>query len=763
MRDPVTPRAPDLRIVLLAVVAWGTALVAFAGAGTWPWVVVVAGLGSAWRARSPTVLGAVLVGAAVLVSVQVHQQTIRGSPVRALATQRAVVSAVAQVATDPVRRTGRYGEVLRFEATARDVTARGTRQRLRARVLVTVDDPDGPVPRTGARVRLVGRLQPAREPELAATLHVRGRVQVVESPGPLAAASARMRTAVRSASAGLADGPAALVPALVDGDESAHGGTGSIAPDFQVAGMTHLLAVSGTNLTLIVGALLLLARWCGVRARGLLLVGLLGVAGFVLLAGPEPSVLRAAAMGTVALLGTGRAGPGRGLRALGAGVLFLVLLDPWLARSVGFALSVVATGGILLLGPRWVAALRGWMPRAAAEAVAVPLAAQLACTPVGAAISGQVSLVAVAANLVCAPLVGPATVLGLAGGAVALLSTTAGRWVAAPAGWAAAGIIEVAERAAALPVPAIGWSSGSGAILALTCLCLVAAAVLGRVLARPGRSLLAAGVVTTLVLVPVPEPGWPPAGWVLVACDVGQGDALALRVGPGTAVVVDAGPDPRAVDRCLRRLRVRAVPVVVLTHFHADHVDGLAGVLRGRTVGRIDTSPLDDPAAGEEQVRALARRRDVPVREVRYAETTEIGPVRWQVLGPVRVPVPDSDSPPNDASVVLLVEAGGIRLLLMGDEERPSQRDLRRAWPGLRADVLKVAHHGSGNQDDDLVAGTGARLAVISVGRDNDYGHPARTTLDLLGRAGAEVRRTDRDGDVAVVVREGELAVVTRR
>ena len=146
--------------------------------------------------------------------------------------------------------------------------------------------------------------------------------------------------------------------------------------------------------------------------------GCVGVLGFVLLARTEPSVLRAATMGTVGLIGMGHHGRRRGTRALGAAVLLLLLLDPWLALSPGFALSGLATAGILWLAPGWRDRLARWLPRWVAEAVSVPLAAQLACTPLVAAISGQVSLVAVLSNLLAAPAVGPATVLGLAGGLV---------------------------------------------------------------------------------------------------------------------------------------------------------------------------------------------------------------------------------------------------------------------------------------------------------------------------------------------------------
>ena len=232
---------------------------------------------------------------------------------------------------------------------------------------------------------------------------------------------------------------------------------------FRTSGLTHLLAVSGTNLTLVVGSLLLLARWVGVRARGLVVVGVLGVLGFVLLARPEPSVLRAAVMGTVALLGMGTHGRRRGPRALGAAVLLLLLVDPWLAISPGFALSALATPGILWFAPGWRDRLDRWLPRWVAEAIAVPLAAQLACTPLVAAISGQVSLVAVVANLLAAPAVGPATVLGLRAACSGWCRGRSASWSPLPAAWCAAWIITVAMRCAASRWRPLGGPPGPSA------------------------------------------------------------------------------------------------------------------------------------------------------------------------------------------------------------------------------------------------------------------------------------------------------------
>jgi len=755
----------DLRAPVLGAVAWMAALLAL-GLPVWAsggFLVALGCLAGRRRRRGllvGTQIGWLVAAAAVTASALLQVASVAVTPVQQLAEQRASVHAVVVVRSDPVAGRGGRVSYLHFRATLLEVSGRGRHVRLRAPVVVIADAGWAGV-RLDSRLRVSGRLDRSDGPDLAAVLIARGPPEVLSRPGPVLAAVDRVRAGIRDAVAARPADQRALVPALVDGDD---GGLGDdVAADFRTAGLTHLLAVSGTNLTLIVGFVLIVARWCGVRARGLLVVGLLGVVGFVLLARTEPSVLRAAVMGSVALVGMGLRGRERGLRALGVAVVALLLVDPWLARSLGFALSVCATAGILVFGPPWRDALMRWLPRWVAEAVAVPLAAQLACTPMVAAISGQVSLVAVGANLAVAWAVGPATVLGLLGGLLALLWSPLGRLVALPSAWCAGWIIAVARWSAGLPVASLAWGSGWLPIALLSGGCAVIALVLGTMLARRTMVLGFSGLLAVVLLVPLPTPGWPPAGWVLVACDIGQGDGLVLNLGRHSAVVVDAGPDPHLMDACLRRLGIRRVPLVVISHFHADHVDGLSGVLHGRQVGEIATSPVADPDGGTRLVRSLARRAGVPVRVVQYGETTTIGPLRWQVLGPVRLEYPDSESVPNDASVVMLVEVRGARLLLMGDEERPSQADLRRTTTDLRADVLKVAHHGSSKQDEELIDALGARLAVISVGVDNDYGHPAPSTLRLLERAGLQVRRTDLDGDVAVVVDgHGRLGSVTR-
>ncbi len=752
----------DLRAPVLGVVAWAAALLALL-APTWVVVAVLAlaGAGTLQRhRRGLRVLSGcawLVAGAGVAASAMLRLHAVRDNGVEALAREQATVQVRLVVTSDPVLEHGRFGGYVLFRARTEAVTGRGVRIRARAPVLVLAD-PGWRRVGPGTRLAASGRLRQSSSRELAAVLSTRGPPRVLSTPGLLLRAAEGLRGSIRDAVSGRPAGPRALVPALVDGDDG--GLPEDLVAAFRTTGLTHLLAVSGTNLTLVVGALLLLARWAGVRARGLMAVGILGVVGFVLLARAEPSVVRAAAMGSIGLVGMGHHGRRRGTRVLGAAVLLLLLLDPWLAVSMGFALSALATAGILWLAPGWRDRLARWLPRWMAEAISVPLAAQIACTPLVAAISGQVSVVAVLANLLAAPAVGPATVLGLLGGVVGLVSAPLGRLVAAPAAWGAQWIIAVAVRGSDLPVAAVGWSAGPVGVATLTVLCALVSLFLGALLARRTTTLGLGTVMVCALLVPLPTPGWPPRGWVMVACDVGQGDGLVLNAGPGTALVVDAGPDPRTIDRCLSRLGVRRVPLVVLTHFHADHVDGLEGALRGRAVGGIEVTTVADPPAGVSLVAGVAAQAGVPVLPAAFGEARRLGPLRWQLLAPSQPPSADSQSPPNDASLVLLVETRGVRILLMGDEEQSSQGVLERLTGGVRADVLKVAHHGSASQDADLVRGTGASLAVISVGAHNDYGHPAPSLLALLRGARMRVARTDLDGDVAVTVQDGRLGVV---
>ncbi len=772
--DPALASRLDLRMPLLGAAAWlgavagslarGPTLVSIVVGS----VLVAAGIAAATRRRREVVLAVVavlLMAAAAGTVAGLRTDRISHSPVAELAADGAAVTAVGTVASDPhvvakgPRSYGRDQVVWRL--AVHQVTGRGRTLELAAPVLVLGDGDDARVP-LGATVRLHGLLVPADDRDLAALLRPSGQAEVIVPPGPWWRAAGAVRQALRDSVAHRPVDQRALVPALVDGDDAEV--DPGLQDAFRATGLTHLLAVSGTNLTLVVGFLLALARWCRVRGRWLHVVAAAGIVGFVLIARTEPSVLRAAVMGTIGLVALGVDGRHRALRALGTAVVVLVLLDPSLAVSAGFALSALATAGILLLAPAWRDALARWMPRWLAEAIAVPAAAQLACTPLVAAISGQVSLVAVVANLLVAPVVGPATVLGLAGGVLTLVWAPAGRLCGTLASWCVAWLIAVAEHGAALPTAAVGWGTGAAALVLLTVLTTLVAVLGPRLLRRPTTGLGLALLLVVAVLVRPPTFGWPPEGWVLVACDVGQGDALVLNAGAGRAVVVDSGPEPRAVDRCLDRLGVDSVPLLVLTHFHADHVDGISGVFAGRRVGEVDTTRLLDPPGGVREVDTAAAGAGLTPAPVDYGAAYAVGPITAQVLWPP----PDSPtvgpgdgSTANEASVVLLVQVSGLRMLLTGDVEPEGQAELARLLPGLRVDVLKMPHHASAHQDESWLLSLDPAVVLVSVGADNDYGHPAESALRPLAEAGAAVHRTDQEGDLAVVAADGGLRVVT--
>jgi competence protein ComEC len=629
------------------------------------------------------------------------------------------------------------------------------------RVVVFATDPAWRALLPSQRVATEARLGPARGGDLtAAIVTARGALEPLGPPSWAQRVAGRLRAGLQAACAPLPDEPGGLLPGLVIGDTSRL--DPALEERFRATGLTHLVAVSGANVAIVLGAVLFAARWCRAPPWLAAAVCALALAGFVILARPSPSVVRAAAMGVVGLLALASGGRRAAAPALAAAVIAGLLIDPALAVDAGFALSVIATGALVLLAPRWRDGLRArGVPRGVAEALAVPAAAQVACAPVVAALSGGVSLVAVPANLLAIPAVAPATVLGVGSALLSPLWLVGAEFLAWLASWPAAWLVALARVGAAVPAANVPWPGGLGGGLALAGLTVAVLLAARRPVLR--RLVLAVAVAIALGALPVRivASGWPPDGAVIVACDVGQGDAVVLPTAPGRAVVVDTGPAPAAVDGCLRALGVRTVAVLVITHFHADHIGGVAGVASGRRVQSVALPAFDEPADGERAVRAVID--PAPVTEVAAGWTFTDGSVHLHVIGPSR-PIHGTRSDANNNSLVLRVTSRGVSMLLPGDAETEEQgallADVDRSL--LRADVLKVAHHGSPYQDAELLDLVDPVVALVSVGADNRYGHPSGPVLARLVRDGARVLRTDTDGDVAVVVTRDGLAAVAR-
>jgi competence protein ComEC len=573
----------------------------------------------------------------------------------------------------------------------------------------------------------------------------------VVQPQAWASWAAPLRDGLLQASAQLPGVGGELLPGLAIGDER------RVSPLLRTAmldtGLSHLTAVSGANCVIVVGIAFQAAAALGARRAVRVGAAAAALVAFVVLVTPEPSVVRAATMASVGLLGivTGRRAGAVALLSLA--VLLVLALQPHMATSVGFALSALATCGLIVHGRPITTVLSRWLPTPIAALIAVPVAAQLWCLPVLVALDARVSLVSVLANLLAGPAAPLVTVVGLVACLAAPLAPAVAiglAWVAwLPAAW----IAEVAMVSQQLPAAQVPWPVAPWGVIA-------ASAMLALVTIAHARRRLARGVAAALVLGLVVGLGaaWPSirlgslAGWRIAQCDVGQGSATVVRH-EGAVVLVDTGAEPALVDGCLRMLGVQRVDLLVLTHFDLDHSGG-APALVGR-VGLLVHGPLDERAAPlVEQLAAGG----AATQEARRGDAWQAGHVRVEALWPV-----GEAEPGNDASVAVAIDVpgGGLELIVLGDLGARSQSRLLRAGVTSAA-VVVVAHHGSADQLPALYRRVGAVAALVGVG-PNDYGHPTDAALRLVEGASAVPLRTDELGTIALAVDESGVRVWSER
>jgi len=423
--------------------------------------------------------------------------------------------------------------------------------------------------------------------------------------------------------------------------------------------------------------------------------------------------------------------------------------------SMGFALSAAATGALLVLAAPLARGMTRMLPEAIALGLAVPLAAQLVCGPLLILINPTVPLYGIAANLLAAPAAPIATVLGLAACLSAPVPALASGLVALtwlPAAW----ISGTALVSVQLPAAALPWPEGWVGALALGAVgAAVVVLLLPRLQWRGWRMGRAAAAALLAVLVGVQAGSAVlrttvgaltlPGRWAIALCDVGQGDAILVR-SAGAVALIDTGPEPAALRACLDRFGIHHLDLLVLTHYDQDHIGGLAAVEDGATV--VLHGPPGD--TGDRRTLADLTSAGAEVVDAAAGMSGRLGAATWTVLWPR---ADDRAFPTgNEASVVLDVRGGGVPAsLFLGDMDAASQRALRASGV-LRPPyaVVKVAHHGSADQDPELYRSLGAAVALISVGLGNDYGHPRAETISFLHADGMTIGRTDQSGVVAV-------------
>lgn len=795
------PAVLDLRLMLPALISWAT--VAWLSGGPSPRLalaVAVGGLllvggvfGCAQRARWGTdslatggvcrfagtvaLLGVALV--AVCGSALGQRAIDRAGPIEMLAADRAVVTLTGTVMTQPrlLVSSGRgdRSQVV-FTLLVDHLEARGEASAPSTPVVVFANADWSDVA-WRSQIRASGRLDQPKDAQGNVELY--GDVVAVFSPnsspvmerappGVLRATDA-VRERLRTAVAPLPADARGLIPGLVIGD------TSLTPPDLTEAmlntGMSHLSAVSGSNVAIVLGAVVVVCRLTGVPRRWRAPLAVLALCGFVLLCRPEPSVLRASVMGLIGLAGLSASRRPSTVPALAAAVLILLCIDPGLARSYGFALSTLATLGLVVFARPWGDAIARRLPRRAAlvgDAIAIPLAAQVVCAPVIVLLQGNITTIAVLANLLAAPMVAVTTIAGISaalGAALWVPLGTALSWVGAlPALW----IAGVARACDTVSWGQLEWVDGAAGAWLLTILTVLAIGtgpwLRAWVARKPGASVSACALCAS-VLLPLPtDASWPPPqDWTVIACDVGQGDAVLVRTGPGSAILIDVGEEPGPIAECLQDVGVTVINAVILSHFHRDHVGGLSGILDHASVSAAYVSPAREPAGEADRTLALLEEAGVSTYPLVAGDHLVWGDIDATVIWPQADRPVTGGSVPNNASIVLDIDARGTRILATGDIEAEATSRLRSVLRGQHFDILKVAHHGSADQDAELVTGLGASLALISVGAENTFGHPTPSALALLRQSGMVVRRTDLDGGIAVISRDGELSVVTQR
>jgi competence protein ComEC len=500
--------------------------------------------------------------------------------------------------------------------------------------------------------------------------------------------------------------------------------------DMRTSGLSHLTAVSGANCAVLLLVVHWLAGWMRIPRvpRAVCAAGVLVL--FVATVGMQPSLLRAAVMAALALFAGLVGGRRAAAHVLQMAVIVLLLIDPWLAFSVGFMLSIAATGGLIALLER--------------GPLAATVAAQIATFPILLAIGGSVGPRTVLANVLVTPL---AVIIPLVG-----LGSTLLEWVfglGAPLAALGRGLCTLVLDVAGWDgLPNLTWLPGIGGVL-------LAAGITVVVFTLGRRHMVAVTVllVGSVWLTTHVADDWPPGEWWLVACDVGQGDAFVVRSGDHT-MLVDTGPDPQPVNACLDRLDIETLDLVVITHFHADHVGGLEGLIAERAVGQIWVSPCQDPA--EQYAQVTDELASLPTVIPAPGDVFVMGDSTVSVVWPQRIIT--AGSIPNNASVSFMLDSPHGSVAFLGDIEPEAQAAILRS-ADIAADVVKVPHHGSAQFDPGLAPAIHPELALIGVGRNNTFGHPSAQSVSAWQQVGAQVFTTADNGDIAV----GEDRSVTVR
>ena len=545
-----------------------------------------------------------------------------------------------------------------------------------------------------------------------------------------------------------------LLPGLILGDTRNQ--SLALSQDMKNSGLTHLTAVSGGNIAILLLAIIWLCQKFRFTIKKQIVTGLFTLIIFALLVRTEPSVVRASLMGAISLLGLFTGTRRHGISALVTTICIALLVDPNLAVSWGFCLSVFATVGLLVFTRPFANKISELVPRipeSLSVLIAVALSAQISTAGLIAGFSGQITLWSIPANLLASPVIPFVTILGYLSLVFSNFYTPFAYLFGYLAAFFANWIGFLAHYFASNETSIIHVPKGIIGFLLISFIMALSAFLIFLVTKTKienKRTLIISiflVLISSLILKTKDVKNWPIRNWQFVMCDVGQGDGLVLKDSTGKVLVVDVGPNGQLMNDCLKKLGVKTIDVLMLTHFHADHVEGLELVKNRHKIQKVYLTWIEDPVYEVERTKQLLN--DVLTFHIKSGEVISLGELKIQCLWPTKIKM-NLGSIPNNSSLVNLVTIKNASFLLTGDIEPPAQEAIQKLWKIPQVDVVKVPHHGSKFQDVNFPKWTRARIALISVGQENSYGHPAKLTLDLYRDSGMQVLSTDEVGSIAI-------------
>ncbi|MBL7184294.1 MAG: DNA internalization-related competence protein ComEC/Rec2 [Anaerolineae bacterium] len=588
----------------------------------------------------------------------------------------------------------------------------------------------------------------------------------------------------------LHDPQAALLTGILLGVET--GIPADLMRAFSATGTTHIIAISGFNISIIAGLFSgLSTRLFGKRRA--MPVALAGIIIYTILVGASAAVVRAAIMGCLYVIATHYGRQTHALTLLMAAAILMTLLNPQTLRDLGFQLSFAATLGLIIYTP----GLQGWFEKLLSkvlspgtakrvvgmlnEALIVTLAAQITTMPIIVYHFRQLSLVTLLSNFLILP-AQPGVMLW--GG----LATIAGLiWLplGQVLGWIAwlflTYTIRAVEITASVPYASFNLGNVSPGLVGLYYGLLAGAALVSRqepsrlkslwrrLTDRLSTKVLIAGLAVAAILIWVAVASLPDGKLHVVFFDVGEGDAIFIETPRGQQILVDGGPSPTTLISALgRRMPFwdRSVDLIILTHADEDHLAGLIPVLERYRVGQVLDSGYEHDNPMYERWLELINEKEIPAHLARAGMRIGTGDgVELAVLHPGPELMKYTDADANNNSVVVRLVMGQVSFLLTGDIEEAAEGMLVASGQELTSTVLKAPHHGSNTSSSAAFLNAASpELVVISVGADNRFGHPAPQVLERLEDLVGEERilRTDENGAIEVVTDGERIWIKTR-